>query len=345
MKKTIRTIAAVAAMVAVSACGGNKKGATEAQQPAAAEETVTIVETAVAQTTEVPQEEVYSSTVQAYTINNVVPQSGGRITKINVEVGDFVSAGQVLAEMDRVNLEQSRLKLANDSTELARIRNLFEQGGVSQSDFEAMELAYKVSKAQYSNLLENTVLRSPINGVITARNYDKGDMYGMSAPIYVVQQITPVKILVGISETDYTKVKKGDTVTLTADALPGREYTGKVNRIHPTIDPATHTVMIEVIVPNSDRTLRPGMFARVKVTFAVNNSIVVPDAAIVKQQGSGVRSVYVVGEDNTVTSTQVVLGRHFGGRYEILEGLNDGDIVVVKGLSALRNGSKVKTVE
>lgn len=345
MNTTIRTIVAAAAVMAVSACGGNTKGASEAQQTMAAEEVVTTVEVAEAIMTDVPQEEVYSSTIQAYTVNNVVPQSGGRITKINVEVGDFVSAGQVLAEMDRVNLEQSRLKLANDSTELARIKNLFEQGGVSQSDFEAMELAYKVSKAQFSNLLENTVLRSPINGVITARNYDKGDMYGMASPIYVVQQITPVKILVGISETDYTKVKKGDSVTLTADALPGREFTGKVNRIHPTIDPATHTVLVEIVVPNGDRALRPGMFSRVKVTFEVNHSIVVPDGAIIKQQGSGVRSVYVVNGDNTVSSAQVTLGRHFGGKYEILDGLNEGDQVVVKGQSALRNGSTVKILQ
>lgn len=342
MNYTIKTILAAAASMAVVSCGGNK---TQQQATAAEpqEEAVTYVETTVASYQDVPQEEVYSTSVQAYTINNVVPQSGGRITKINVEVGDFVSAGQVLAEMDRVNLEQSRLKLANDSTELARIKGLFEQGGVSQSDYEAMELAYKVSKASFDNLLENTVLRSPITGVITARNYDKGDMYAMASPIYVVQQISPVKLLVGISETDYTKVKKGDAVTLTADALPGREFTGKVNRLYPTIDPATHTFMTEVLVNNYDKALRPGMYAKVKVTFSVNHSIVVPDAAVIKQQGSGVRSVYVVNGDNTVTLTQVTLGRHFSGQYEILDGLSDGDLVVVKGHTSLRNGSTVKT--
>lgn len=342
MNRTFKTILAAAASMAAVACGGNK---TQQQAPVAEsqEEVVTYVETTVASYQDVPQEEVYSTNIQAYTVNNVVPQSGGRITKINVEVGDFVSAGQVLAEMDRVNLEQSRLKLANDSTELARIKGLFEQGGVSQSDYEAMELAYKVSRKSFENLLENTVLRSPINGVVTARNYDKGDMYAMASPIYVVQQITPVKLLVGISETDYTKVKKGDAVTLTADALPGREFTGKVNRLYPTIDPATHTFLTEVLVNNYDKALRPGMYAKVKVTFSVNHSIVIPDAAVMKQQGSGVRSVYVVNSDNTVTSSQVTLGRHFSGQYEILEGLSEGDVVVVKGHSSLRNGSTVKT--
>ena len=341
MKRVFKTILTAAAAFSVAACGGNSNQKTTEEAPQ--EEVVTTVETATATSQDVPQEQIYSSNVQAYTVNNVVPQSGGRITKINVEVGDFVSAGQVLAEMERVNLEQSRLKLVNDSTELARLKGLFEQGGVSQSDYEAMELSYNVSKSSYDNLLENTILRSPINGVITARNYDKGDMYAGVSPIYVVQQITPVKILVGISETDYTKVKKGDTVTITADALPGKTFTGRVNRLYPTIDAATHTFTTEVLVNNYDRVLRPGMYVKVKVTFALNHSIVVPDAAVVKQQGSGVRSVYVVNGDNTVTSTQVTLGRHFGGQYEILEGLSEGDVVVIKGQSALRNGSTVKT--
>ena len=102
-------------------------------------------------------------------------------------------------------------------------------------------------------------------------------------PIYVVEQITPVKLLVGISETDYTKVKKGDKVKITADALPGQEFTGTVNKIYPTIDPKTHTFTTEIIVPNGDKALRPGMFARVSVEFGVNHSVVIPDVAVVKQ--------------------------------------------------------------
>jgi hypothetical protein len=116
----------------------------------------------------------------------------------------------------------------------------------------------------------------------------------------VVQQITPVKLLVGISESEYTRLHRGDGLTLTADALPGREFTGKVNRIYPTIDPASHTFSAEILVSNGDRVLRPGMYARVKVTFEVRRSIVVPDAAVQKQQGSGVRVVYVVGRNKIV---------------------------------------------
>ena len=221
--------------------------------------------------------------------------------------------------------------------------SFYRQGGVSKSDYDAAEMAYNVSKRAYDNLLENTLLRSPLNGVVSARNYDKGDMYS-GQPIYVVEQITPVKLLVGISETDYTKVKKGDKVKITADALPGQEFTGTVNKIYPTIDPKTHTFTTEIIVPNGDKALRPGMFARVSVEFGVNHSVVIPDVAVVKQQGSSVRIVYVVQPDSTVKSTVVTLGRHFGTSYEILNGLNEGDQVAAKGSTSLRDGDKVEVI-
>ncbi len=340
MNKITRTMVFASAAVMLAACGNGKKSdsASAAQN---VEERATLIATATAVRQEVPQTEVYSSSVQAFAVNNIAPQTSGRIKTIKVDVGSFVGKNQLLAEMDASQLDQARLKLVNDSTELARLKSLYEEGGVSKSDYDASEMAWKVSRRSYNNLLENTWLRSPISGVVTARNYDQGDLYSGQA-IFVVQQITPVKLLVGISETDYTKVKKGDQVEITADAIPGRTFTGKVNKIYPTIDPTSHTFTTEILVGNTDRTLRPGMYARVKVEFGVNNSIVVPDEAVVKMQGSGQRSVYVVSPDNTVNSVIVKIGRHFDRYYEILEGLNEGDIVATKGSSSLKDGAKVE---
>ena len=259
-----------------------------------------------------------------------------------MEVGDFVSAGQVLAEMDRVQLDQARLKLVNDSTELVRLRGLYEAGGLSQSDYDAAELGYKVSRTSYANLLENTILRAPVSGVVTARNYDRGDMYTMTQPIFTVQQITPVKLLVGISESDYSRIHRGDKVAIDADALPGRVFRGTVNRIYPTMDAASHTFNAEIIVPNTDRALRPGMFARVTVTFDVENNVMVPDIAVLKLQGSGQRMAYVVNEEGVAELRIVKLGVHVGKEYEVLSGLEAGDRVVVKGQSSLQDGVKVK---
>ena len=323
---------------AVCGCAGN--GGDDAQQSVSEKTPIVTVVTATRQI--VPQEEVYSSTVQANVVNNIAPQSGNRIVKLNVEVGDFVSAGEVLAEMDRVQLDQAALKLKNDETELARVKALLGEGGISQSDYDALELAFNVSKTSYQNLLDNTILRAPVSGVVSARNYDCGDMYAMASPIYVVQQITPVKILVGVSETDYSRVKKGDKVSVTADALPGRTFEGRVSRVYPVIDPASHTVKVEVLIPNADRLVRPGMYARVTINMGDRNSIVVPDAAVVKQQGSGQRLVYVLDSSDVVSVKVVTLGRHFGSSYEILSGLGEGDRVVTEGQSALKSGIKVE---
>ena len=336
-------IIALAALTLASCA--QKKNSQEAAAEKAMQQTVKqTVKVMAAAKQDVRQDGVYSATVQANAVNNIAPQSGGRIQKINVEIGDFVSKGQILAEMDRVQLDQAKLRLANAETELARLKQLYEQGGLAQSDFEAQELNYKVSKSSYDNLLENTILRSPISGVVTARNYDRGDMYGMASPIFTVQQIVPVKILVGISEADYTKVRKGDKVSLTVDALPGKSFSGSIRRIYPTVDPMTHTVNVEVQVPNTNRELRPGMYAKVNVNFGSNKNIVVPDAAVVRLQGSGQRNVFVV-EDGVAVQKEVSLGRHFDGQYEILSGLEEGEQIVVKGGSTLRNGMAVEVIE
>jgi RND family efflux transporter MFP subunit len=341
MKTIFRTIVAAAAVMAAVSCG-NTTDKSAQQTVAVADPSVAVEQVSVR---EVPQLATYTSTVQAYVKNNIAPQMTGRITKINVEVGDNVTKGQILAEIDKASLLQAQLQLQNQEVELQRLKALYETGGISKSDFDAIELSYNITKTQVENLLENTVLRSPINGIVTARNYDAGDLYAMSAPIYVVEQVKPVKLLVAISEADYTKVKKGDSVEVAADALPGKTFYGKVEKIYPTIDPATRTFTVEVVIENNYATLRPGMFARVTVNFGVNNSVVIPDMAVVKQQGSGERFVYVLNPDNTVTYQKVVLGRRMGSEYEVLEGLTDGAIVVTGGQIRLKDGVKVTVNE
>ena len=344
MKTIFRTIIIASAALLAAACGSNAGKQTEQQAAAVVAEdpTVAVVEVF---TREVPQEAVYTSTVQAYAKNNIAPQMAGRITKINVEIGDFVKEGQILAEIDKAQLLQAQLQLQNQEVELQRLKSLYEAGGLSQSDYDAIQMQYNVLKTQVENLIENTTLRSPINGVVTARNYDVGDMYAMSMPIFTVEQIVPVKLLVGISESDYSKVKKGDSVQITADAIPGKTFYGKVNRIYPTVDPATRTFTVEVKVDNNYKTLRPGMFVRATINFGVNNNVVIPDVAVVKQQGSGERFVYVLNEDNTVTYQKVVLGRRMGTEYEVLEGISNGAKVVTGGQIRLKDGIKVTVNE
>lgn len=336
-----KTIILASVAILMAGCGNNENQ----QQVVSKAEELPSVSVAKVQAKDVPQTSVYTSNVQANIINNIAPQSVMRITAINVEVGDFVKKGQIVAELDKIQLQQAELQLKNKEIEYNRLKGLYEAGGLSKSDLDAIELAYEVSKTTYENLLENTILRSPVDGVITARNYDKGDMYSMSAPIYVVEQISPVKMLVGISEVDYTKIKKNDIVEISVDAFPGKVFKGRVNRIYPTVNPGTHTFNVEIVVSNNDRLLRPGMFARVTVLFGVNHSPVIPDIAIVKQTGSGERFVYVLNEDNTVTYKAIKLGRRIDSEFEVLSGLSEGEIVVTGGQVRLKDGVKVEVSE
>jgi len=340
MNKNMMMGATLCALLCISC--GPRNNASAPAFPMADPNAAPVVSVTSATRQLVPQDAVYSATVQANAVNNIAPLASGRIQKLNVEVGDFVSAGQVLAEMDRVQLDQAELRLRNDETELARVKQLLAEGGVSQSDYEALELAFKVSRSSYDNLLENTILRAPVGGVVSARNYDRGDLFSMGQPIYTVQQITPVKLLIPISETDYTRVKRGDKVSLTADALPGKTFTGSIVRLYPTMDAATHTFNAEVRVANTGRELRPGMYARATVDFGARESIVVPDAAVLKQQGSGQRNVFVLQSDNTAELRLVSVGRHVGGSYEILSGLEEGEQVLTGGHTSLKAGDKVE---
>lgn len=293
----------------------------------------------------VSQLQVYPTTIEADIVNNIAPQSAARISKIYVEIGDKVEAGKTLALMDEVNLEKARLQLINDSIEFGRIEQLHQIGATSQSDYEAMTLKYDVTKKTYKNLLENTILKSPINGIVTARNYDEGDMYAMAQPLFVIQKINPVKMLINVSESKYSQIKKGMEVDITTDAYGDQVFKGIVDLIYPTINSMTHTFPVEVKFANSDLTLRPGMFARVTVNYGDNFRVVVPDRAIMKQVGSGEQYVYVLNADGTVTYTIVELGRRMGNRYEIISGLDDNATVVLTGQTKLKNGITVDVVK
>ena len=338
MKRKTFSLAAMAMTLLLAACGG--KGQTT-QTAVVTEEVKPAVKVANVAVRPVDQVRDYVGTVQAEVKNNIAPQAPGRINKIFVEVGDHVRKGQKLVQMDAANLQQLTLQIENQKVDFARVKELYAVGGVSKAEFDNMKMSLEVAESQYRNIMENTQLLSPIDGIVTARNYDAGDMYAMTAPIFTVEQIAPVKLLVGVSESDYSKVHVGDEVKVAADALPGQEFVGKINRIYPTVDPTTRTFTAEVKIDNSYKTLRPGMFVRATVNFGTNNNVVIPDVAVVKQQGSGERFVYVLNEDNTVSYTKVTLGRRMGAEYEVLEGIADSAKVVIGGQIRLKDGIKV----
>lgn len=289
---------------------------------------------------EVEQEYEYTAIVEAEAVNNIAPLTGGRIDKIYVEVGDHVSKGKVLVQMNENSLKQQKVQLDNLKKTFNRIDELYKVGGVSQSDWESQKAALDVAQTAYNNLLENTQLISPINGVVTARNYDSGDLFG-GLPVVTVEQITPVKMNINISEALFNKVKVGMPVKVKVDALDGLEVEGKVSLVYPTINGVTHTFPVEVQLANKDQKVRPGMYARVTINFGSANHVVVPDEAIYRQQGSGNRYVFIY-KNGKVKFSQVQLGRHIDKKYELLSGAEDGDYLAVTGLSRLKDGMEVK---
>lgn len=327
----------VFAVLMLTACGSKKT-----ETPTGGPQVAPVVSVVTAQAEDVEINNTFTSNIEPYAVNNIVSQTAGRIVSINAEVGNRVRKGQLLAKMDDVNLSKTRMQYVNDSTELSRLTELYKIGAVAQADYDMAKLALEITKKTYNNLLENTYLRSPINGVVTARNYDVGDMYSMTQPIFVVQQISPVKMLVNVSESYFTQVHQGMAFDIEVEAYPGETFKGKVNLIYPTVSATTHTFPVEVICQNADQRLRPGMFARVTANFGVNHHVVVPDVAVVKQMGSGEHFIYVLQPDNTVKYQLVELGKRIGNRYEIINGINVGDKIVTEGQPRLKDGVTVQ---
>lgn len=337
------TYAALAALaILASACSGNKED--EKKETAAnTDEELPRVELGVASRQDVDQSKSYTATVEADNTNNISPATPNRIKTITVDVGDKVARGQTVATLDRSNIDQVKIQLDNAEREYNRARQLLEIGSGTQMQVDAYKTQVDGLRTQYNNLMENTVLVSPISGVVTARNYDPGDMTG-GLPVVTVGQIQPnVKVMVNISENDYESIQRNMPVKVTFDAFPGEEFSGRVSRIYPTVDPASRTFQTEILISNASGKIMPGMFARVDVNLGSQSHIVVPDRAVVKQTGSGNKFVYVY-RDGKVEYIQVETGQRLGDTYELISGLADGDSVVISGQNALQDGAKVMPV-
>ena len=165
----------------------------------------------------------------------------------------------------------------------------------------------------------------------------------MGMPLLIVEQISPVKLMIHVSESFFTKVRRGMDVNVRLDVYPQEVFSGKVSIVYPTVTAATRTFPIEILVPNRDRKVRPGMFSRVSIDLGSEPCLLVPDQSIVKQQGSGERYVYVY-KDGKAIYTVVELGRRLDAYYECLSGLEEGDCVITTGLNRLTNGAEVELV-
>lgn len=334
-REMLKVIPLVTLALLMSCSGEKKDTATETHD----EKVKVKIELVSAQ--DVDQIADFTATVEANIKNNIAPQSPVRIEKLFAEVGDHVKEGQLLVKMDANNLKQAKVQLENQEVEFNRIDELYKVGGASKSAWDAQKTQLDISRESFKNLQENTQLVSPISGIITARNYDNGDMYSGGDPIFTVEQIRPVKLFVNVSESYFTQVKKGNEVDIKLDVYGDEVFKGKVSLVYPTIDAATRTFPVEIKIANADERVRPGMFARATMNFGTLNHVVAPDQAIVKQSGSGDRYIYVY-KNGKVSYQKVELGRRMGNKYEIVSGVDNGDQVVITGQNRLTNGMEVE---
>lgn len=291
----------------------------------------------------------YTANLQAFDEVFLVPASPGKIERIHVDVGDRVQAGQLLFEMDPTQLNQAILQLNNIEKDMQRFDSLIEFGGIPRQQYDQMQTQYEITKENVEFLKTNTRVTAPFSGVITAKFFENGELYAGApntqvgkAAVVILQRINPIKAVIAVSERYFPEVNKNMTVNLKSEIYPGKEFEGKISRIHPTINPASKTFNVEVRVPNPEELLRPGMFARLSLDFGQEPAIVVPANVVLQQIGTNERFVFlrVNGKAQRVT---VNIGQRFDDYLEIIsDKLSVGDEIVVSGHNNLLNGDLIE---
>ncbi|MBR5725780.1 MAG: efflux RND transporter periplasmic adaptor subunit [Muribaculaceae bacterium] len=333
--KTKKFLPIALLVLALASCSSkDDKKTTEVKEELPIVEVVTIGEEAVKQTSE------YTGTVEAFKTNNISSNSGARIKRILVDVGSRVARGQRLVILDDVNIAQQQIALANLKRELDRARELVKIGGGTQQTVDQLQAQYDATARAIRTMQENTVLTSPVSGVVTAKNYDAGDLPA-GLPVLTIEQQNPLKVIVNVNESEYPHVKRGMPVTVKFDTYGDEVFQGQVYLIHPTVDATSRTFQVEVAITNRQDKVRTGMFARVNFNYGTTHSVVVPDRAVQKQVGSGVRYVWVY-QGGEVELREVELGQRLEDRYEVKGGVVAGTQVVIAGASRLQDGAKVQ---
>jgi RND family efflux transporter MFP subunit len=195
------------------------------------------------------------------------------------------------------------------------------------------------------------MLEAPFAGIITGKYLEDGELYsgapGISgkAAVVTLMQINPVKVIVSVSEQFYPLIKNSMSARIIADVYPDKEFTGKIFRVHPTIDPMSRTFLAEIQIPNGTELLRPGMFARVFIDMGEVEAFVVPSSSVLVQEGTNDRFIFVA-DGNKASRRLVKPGKRFDDKVEIAEGeLKEGDNLVIDGQARLTNGQSIEIVK
>lgn len=304
------------------------------------------VEVSVVKKSNIQRDIELVGTLAAWKEANLGAQTTARIQKIYVEEGSRVKEGDLLFEMDDTQLAQAKIQYQVAKDNYDRLKPLYETGSISQSQFDQVKAAYETAEKSYKLLLTNTQFRAPFNGVITAKKLNEGEVFllapgGAGAPTVVsLMQINPLKLLVNVSEINFRDVRLNQTVEVKSSLYPNEVFKGTISRINPTINTATRTFEVEVKIPNPNEKLRPGMYVTAKINLGQVPALVVERDAILKQLG--VYAYYAfVADGNTAKRRTVKIGQEFNDKIEVIEGLKEGDNLIIKGQVRVKDGSTI----
>ncbi|MBN1186587.1 MAG: efflux RND transporter periplasmic adaptor subunit [Bacteroidales bacterium] len=311
--------------------------------------TVYPVKTTILEKQKVAQNIEYTANLIAYEEINYAPASPGRIEAINVEVGSRVTKGQLIVQMDQTQLMQAKEQYFNAKSNFLRMDTLYKLNSISEQAYEATKTQYEVAKTNYEFLQRNTRLVSPINGIVTGKYFESGELYSGApntmagkAAVVTLMQINPLKAKINISEKYYPLLKNGLKTTVIVDIYPDQQFIGEVLRIYPTISPETRTFTVEIKIQNPKEILRPGMYARVSLDLGEINTLVAPAIAVVKQEGTNERYVFLANNDSTARKVFVKIGKRYDDLLEIISGeIQEGDRMIIAGQERLMEGAKI----
>src|SRR5574344_276744 len=232
---------------------------------------------------------------------------------------------------------------------MQRLDTLIKFGGVSQQQYDQMKTQITVAKENYELLKSNVNLKSPFSGIITGKYFENGELYSGApntavgkAAVVTIQQTNPIKAVISVQEKYYPKIKKGMKVNLLSQIFSDDTFEGTVSLVYPTVNAQTKTFNVEILIPNGNEMLKPGMYSKVNNKLGEEKAMVVPAVAVLQQLGTNKR--YVMVYDNGVAhKVYVEDGKRFDDKIEIFsEKIKIGDKIIIAGQSSLEDGFIVK---
>lgn len=343
MNKIVKTSVLILAVTIMAACGGKS----ETKQATTTKKEAEKVKVQALQKERIAKQLELSTTLEGYETMNISPSITGHIEHIYVQVGTRVQKGSMLVRMDQTQLNTTRINLNSTKTELDRVTALKASGSISQQVYDQTKAGYDqlVETERFQN--ENTFVKAQFAGVISAKNYEDGEMY-TGAPILTLTQISRLKAIINIPETYFPLVKTGMKVDIESDIYPGKTFPATIEIVYPTIDPTSHTFQAKLNIPNNGEKIRPGMYVRAHLAIGEVDAIVVPYQSVLKLTGSNDRYVFV-NDEGTARRVAVTLGQRYDDRIEVIPveagALKTGDQLVITGQARLVDGDKLDIVE